>query len=63
MIIDHYDLQIFKLLILFFNLQIRINSLNKPLLLVDCTVNKWKHSRMEYVIKARSSFKQRSNGC
>lgn len=41
-------------------LSYRINSASKPLLLVDCTVNKWRHSRMEYVIKARSSFKNRS---
>lgn len=32
----------------------------KPLISVDCTVDKWKHSRMEYIIKANSNFKTRS---
>lgn len=38
----------------------RINSVGKPPISVECSADKWKHSRMEYIVKAHSNFKCRS---
>jgi len=38
----------------------RINTNIKPLIWIEATVDAHQHSRIEYVIKARSQFKQRS---
>jgi len=38
----------------------RISSQVKPLIWIECTVNKSSRSRVEYLVKARSQFKERS---
>lgn len=38
----------------------RLNTQIKPLIWIEAVVDKHQHSRIEYMIKARSQFKQRS---
>lgn len=39
----------------------RLSQNVKPLIWVECSVDKHSRSRIEYLVKARSQFKERSN--
>ena len=38
----------------------RLNSSVKPLILVETVIERFSHSRVEYIVKAKSQFKRRS---